>query len=62
MDFFLDLFNGKTGFSVSDNLAMDEDGHLLMKMSDNMVMDMDTGDLHMLSSSESIFDEDDNDW
>lgn len=62
MGFFLDLFNGKTGFSVSDNLAMDEDGNLLMKLSDNMAMAMDTGDLHILSSSGNVFDEDDNDW
>ncbi|CZT56191.1 hypothetical protein [Solibaculum mannosilyticum] len=62
MGSFLDLFNGKIGFSASDNLTMDEDGNLVMKMSNNMAMDMNTGDLHILSSSGSIFDEDDNDW
>ncbi len=62
MRFFLDLFNGKTGFSVSDSLAIDNDGNFLMKISDTMAMDMDSGKLHILSSSGSVFDEDDNDW
>ena len=53
---FLDLFNGNNGFSLSKNLAIDEDGNLLMKISDNMAIDMDKGDLHILSSSEIIFD------
>ena len=36
--------------SISDNLAMDSAGGLMMRMGDYMAMDMDTGDIHMISS------------
>ena len=36
--------------SISDNVAMDSDGDLMMRMGDHMAMDMDTGDIHMISS------------
>ena len=29
---------------------MDSDGNLMMRMGDHMAMDMDTGDIHMISS------------
>ena len=56
---FMDLEDGDICFSVSDRTAIDSDGHLLMKMSDNMAMDMDTGDLHIVSGWRS---DDDKDW
>ena len=31
-------------------LAMVSDGDLMMRMGDHMAMDMDTGDIHMISS------------
>ena len=43
--FFYNLFNGKTGYTISDSMAMDEDGDLLMRLSDHTVMDMDTGEI-----------------
>ena len=43
-------------YTVSDNMAIDSDGHMLMRMGDNMAMDMDSGELHIISSWE---DEDD---
>lgn len=36
---------------------MDMDGNMMMKMSDNMAMDMESGELHMISSWNS--DDDD---
>lgn len=42
-NFFYNLFNGKTGYTISDSMAVDEDGDLLMRLSDHTVMDMDTG-------------------
>ena len=36
--------------SISDNMAMDSDGDLMMRMGDHMAMDMDTGGIHMISS------------
>ena len=41
-NFFYNLFNGKTGYTISDSMAVDEDGDLLMRLSDHTVMDMDT--------------------
>lgn len=43
---------------MSDNMAMDSDGHMMMRMGDNMAMDMDSGEVHMVSSWERD-DEDD---
>ena len=39
-NFFYNLFNGKTGYTISDSMAVDEDGDLLMRLSDHTVMDM----------------------
>ena len=39
---------------------MDSDGNMMMRMGDNMAMDMDSGDLHIISSWGR--DDDDNDF
>ena len=52
---FFDYENGSIGMSLSGNMLIDSDGDLMMKMSDNMAMDMDFGELHLISS----FGEDD---
>ena len=44
-------------FSTSGNLGFDSDGNMMMRMSDNMAMDMDSGDIHFTSSWDN--DEDD---
>ena len=31
-------------------MAMDSEGHIMMRMGDNMAMDMDSSELHMVSS------------
>lgn len=36
--------------TLSDSMAMNPDGNLMMKLSDNMAMDMDSGDIHIVSS------------
>ena len=46
---FFDIFNGKFGFEMSDNLGMDSDGNMMMRVGDNMAMDMDSGEMHMVS-------------
>ena len=55
---FFDIFNGKFGFEMSDNLGMDSDGNMMMCVGDNMAMDMDSGEMHMVSGWD---DDDDND-
>ena len=55
---FFDFEDGDFAFSISDNMAMDSDCDLMMRMGNNMVMDMDTGDIHMISSWPNDDDED----
>ena len=52
---FFDYEDGSFGMSLPGNMLIDSDGDLMMKMSDNMAMDMDSGELHLISS----FGEDD---
>ena len=46
---FFDFEDGDSVFSVSDHMGIDSDGHMMMRMGDNMAMDMDSGELHMVS-------------
>jgi len=34
-----------------DNLGFDSEGHMMMGMGDNMMMDMENGDIHFTSGS-----------
>ena len=47
---FFDYDNGDFGYSISDNMRMDFDGNIMMRMSANMAMEMGSGDIHMISS------------
>ena len=43
-----------------DNLGFDSDGHMMMGMGKDMMMDMETGDIHFTIGGHSDqFDEDD---
>ncbi len=44
-----DLEDGDFIFSTSGNIGFDSDGNM-MRMYDNMAMDMDSGELHFISS------------
>lgn len=46
---FFDYENGNFVASISDNMAIDSDGNFMMRMTENTVMDMDTGDIHFIS-------------
>lgn len=46
---FFDYDNGDFAHTISDNMAMDSGGNLLMRMGNNMAMDMDSGELHIIS-------------
>ena len=41
-----DINDGSLIFPTSDNMGIDSDGDLHMRMGDNLSMDMDTGELH----------------
>ncbi len=46
----LDFDDGDLIFTTSGNIGFDSDGKMMMKMSDNMAMDMDSGEIHFVSS------------
>lgn len=64
---FFDFDKGEFGFKLSDDMGMDSDGNVMIKMGNNTAMDMDSGDLHIVSgwdddddSFGSSWDNDDN--
>ena len=54
---FFDFSDGSFCFSTSDNMAVNSEGDLMMRLDDHMAMNLSTGDLHMVSSWP--FDDDD---
>lgn len=46
---FFDYSSGEFARSISDNMAIDTDGDILMRFGDNMAMDTKTGDIHLIS-------------
>ena len=44
---------------TSENMGIDSDGNLNMRMGDNMSMDMDTGELHLTSGWKNGDDDED---
>ena len=53
-----DLEDGDFIFSTSRNIGFDSDGNMMMRMSENMAMDMDSGELHFVSSWDDEEDDD----
>lgn len=45
-----DFDDGDLIFTTSGNIGFDSDGNMMLKMSDNMAMDMDSGEIHFVSS------------
>ena len=55
---FFDYEHGDVACSISDNIAIDSDGDLLIRMGDDMAMDMDSGELHIISGWSNDEDDD----
>ena len=55
---FFDFEDCDFAHSISDNMSIDSDGDLLMRMGDNMTMDMDSGELHIISGWSNDEDDD----
>ena len=55
---FFDYSDGDFAYSISDNMAIDSVGDLLMRMADNMAMDIDSGELHIISDWSNDEDDD----
>ncbi len=47
---FMDLEDGNIFTSTSDSTAIDSKGHVIMSIGGGMAMDVDSGDLHIVSS------------
>lgn len=45
-----DMDDGDYIFSTSGNMGFDSDVNMMIRMSDNMAMNMDSGELHFVSS------------
>jgi len=56
-----DFDDGEFAFQTSENMAIDSGGDILLRVSDNMAMDLDTGDLHFTSAWEDEEEEEDKD-
>lgn len=56
--YIFDLDDGDVIFCGSDGMGLDSDGHLMMRMSNNTVMDMDSGELHVVSFLDDDEDDD----
>ena len=54
-----DYDDGDFIFHTSGNMGMDTNGNMMMRMGDNRAMDMDSGELHMVSGWRNDDDEDD---
>ena len=52
-----DMDDGDYIFASSGRFGFDSDGSMMMRMSDNMAMDMDSGEIHFVHSWDC--DEDD---
>lgn len=37
-------------FQISDQIGMDSEGHMMMRLDGHLVIDMDSGDIHRTSS------------
>lgn len=46
---FFDYEDGDFLHAFSGSMAVDSDGHMMMRMGDSMAMDMDLGELHIVS-------------
>ena len=49
MGSFFDYTDGDFVFFGSGDMAMDANGDLMLRMGDSMAMDMETGELHIIS-------------
>ena len=45
-----DYSDSDIAYSVSDNMAINSNGDYLMRMGDNMALDMESGEMHTSSS------------
>ena len=54
---FFDFNDDDFGLTLSGHMGVDFEGNMVMRMSDHMIMDMESGDVHIIS----LWPMDDND-
>ena len=54
---FFDYEDGDFATPISDNMAIDSDGNVLMKLGENMAVDVESGNVHLKSSWNNEDDE-----
>ena len=54
---FFDYEDGDFAIPILDNMAIDSDGNLLMKLGENMAVDVESGNVHLTSSWNNEDDE-----
>ena len=47
---YIDFDDGDIGFPISDKYAVDSDGYMMMRLNDNMELEMDSFEIHFISS------------
>lgn len=47
---YIDFDDGDIGFPISDKYAVDSDGYMMMRLNDNMALEMDSFEIHFISS------------
>lgn len=50
---FFDYDSGRFGHPISDNMAIDTNGDLLLRISENTALDTATGEVHTVSCWEN---------
>ena len=53
-----DFTDGDFVHSISDHMAIDSDGDLWMRMGDDLALELDSGELHMVSGWSNEADDD----
>ena len=53
MGYIFDHSTGKTLFTLDDNTAIDDNGNIVTKVSDDMAVDFGTGEAHFFSDWDS---------
>ena len=56
--FFMDLNNGDIGFAFDENSGVTSTGQPVMRVGDNMITNLMTGEVHFINSWDNDSDED----
>ena len=58
---FFDIFNGKFGFRITKRIGMDFDGNMMRRIGRNLAIDMESGELRLVTGWGKNKDKEDDD-